>query len=269
MDSQTTKAELIKGDEFERALLDAANVKRENLTSLKTRNRDNYARFYDIMLMSRNDIQSILDAKRKDRTDADNAKVKEFKKETSNAYRQICQLLAPEVLEDGEPTKLQKLVRKVAPLVRLMQYIGNTEIDREFAQFGVTLSYRKLQETNPVFENAQIEANVKEIFENGKNLRGETEKNNEAIKTTIFETSVPPELQFEKSTNPSGIRSSDFCKLVDLKTKMLMAQSDEQKEKVDERANDMAGQCEFDSARNSLIQSKLIDLQSQEGKGES
>jgi hypothetical protein len=112
-----------------------------------------------------------------------------------------------------------------------------------------------------VFENEEIEASVKEVFERGKDLKGETEKNNEEIKTVIFETVVPQELQFEKNTNPTGIRSSDFCKLVDLKAKLLMAQSNEDREKVDEKANDMAGQCEFDSARNKLIQQKLINLE--------
>ena len=258
---ETKTRQLIMGDEFEKALVDAANLKKENLTSVKTRNKDNYARFFDIMLMSRNDVQQILDKKRKDRTDSDNNLVKAFKKETAQAYRQICTLLAPEELDDGEQTKIQKLVQKIAPIVKLMEYIGHLEIENEFKRYGIVLDYKKLGDSENVFENEEIEASVKEVFERGKDLRGESEKNMEEIKTVIFETSVPHELQFEKSTNPTGIRSSDFCKLVDLKTKMLMAQSDEAKEKVDEKANDMAGQYEFDNARNRLIQQKLLDLQ--------
>lgn len=263
MENKTTKTDLIKGDEFEKALLDAANVKKENLTSVKSKNKDNYTRFYDIMLMSRRDIQTILEKRKADRTNDETNAVKSFKKETSQKYRQICQLLAPEELEDGELTKIQKLVQKIAPLVKLMEYIGHHEIEDEFKKYGILLDYENLKEDeNSVFKNEEIESSVKEVFEYGKNLQDEVNKNNEAIKTTIFETAVPIDLQFEKSTNPTGIRSSDFCKLVDLKTKLLMAQSDEAKEKVDEKANDLAGQCEFDNARNKLIQSKLIDLQS-------
>jgi hypothetical protein len=267
MENSTDKTTLIKSDEFERALLDAANVKKENLTSVKSRNKDNYSRFYDISLMARNDIQSILDKKKKDRTDAETAKVKEFKKETSQVYRQICQLLAPEELDEGQPTRIQRLVQKIAPIVKIMEYIGHLEIEQEFRRYGITLDYEKLSDSETSFENENIEADVKEIFERGTSLKDEMNKNNESIKTTIFETSVPQELQWDKSTNPTGIKSSDFCKLVDLRTKQLMADGDEAKEKVDEQINDLAGQVEFDNMRNKLIQSKLIDLQAAEGDG--
>lgn len=257
---QVQKTELIKGEEFEKALSDAAELKRENITSVKSRNRDNYSRFYDIMLMSRRDIQSILDKRKKDRTDSENDEVKAFKKETSAQYRQICQLIAPEELEEGELTKVQKIVQKIAPIIKLMDYIGHNEIEKEFGKYGIRFDYLHLLDSENVFENEQVEADIKEIFDRGKDLRGEVEKNNEAIKTTIFESVVPLDLQFEKSTNPTGIKSSDFCKLVDLKTKMLMAADDEAREKVEEKANDLAGQCEFDNARLKLLQSKLLDF---------
>lgn len=262
--SSQDKTTLIKGDEFEKALVDAANVKKENLTSVKTRNKDNYTRFYELVVTTRRDIQNIMDKRKKDRTDVENDVLKEFKKETSLVYRQICQLIAPEVLEDGEQSRVQKLVSKIAPIVKMMEYIGHHEIEDEFKKYGIAFDYEKLSDSETAYENEQVEADIKDIFERGKSLREETEKNNEAIKTTIFEMSVPAELQFDKSTNPTGIKSSDFCKLVDLKTKLLMAQSDEQKEKADEQINDLAGQVEFDNMRNKLIQSKLIDLQSQE-----
>ena len=84
---------------LKKALIDAANVKIENLTSVKSRNKNNYSRFYDLILMTRTDIQSILDKRKKHRTDDEINKVKTFKKETSQVYRQICQLIAPEELE--------------------------------------------------------------------------------------------------------------------------------------------------------------------------
>lgn len=261
METNNTKIDLIKGDEFEKALIDAANIKKENVTSVKTRNRMNYSRYYDIVLMSRRDIQNILDKKKKDRTDQENEKVREFKKETSQTYRQICQLIAPEPnLEEGELTKVQKIVQKIAPIVKMMEYIGHFEIENEFKKYGITFDYLKLEDSENIFENEQIENDIREIFETGKSLREETDKNNEAIKTTIFETAVPIDLQFEKSTNPMGIKSSDFCKLVDLKAKLLMAPDDEAKDKVGEKANDLAGECEFTVERNKILQCKLMDL---------
>lgn len=261
MDNTQSKTDLIKCDEFEKALTDAANLKKENLTSVKTRNKDNYSRFYDLMVMSRTDIQTILDTKKKDRTEADLEKLKLFKKETSQMYRQICTLLAPEELEDGELTKVQKIVQKIAPIVKMMDYIGHGEIEKEFSKYGITFDYLHLSDSETIFENEDVEKDIKEIFERGTNLKTENDKNNEEIKTTIFENIVPAELQFEKSSNPTGIRSSDFCKLVDIRTKLMMASTDEAMEKVKEKANDMAGQFEFDNARNRLMQTKMIDFQ--------
>ena len=261
MDNTQSKTDLIKCDEFEKALTDAANLKKENLTSVKTRNKDNYSRFYDLMVMSRTDIQSILDMKKKDRTEAELEKLKLFKKETSQMYRQICTLLAPEELEDGELTKVQKIVQKIAPIVKMMDYIGHGEIEKEFSKYGITFDYLHLSDSETIFENEDVEKDIKEIFERGTNLKTENDKNNEEIKTTIFENSVPAELQFEKSSNPTGIRSSDFCKLVDIRTKLMMASTDEAMEKVKEKANDMAGQFEFDNARNRLMQTKMIYFQ--------
>lgn len=261
---KSRNADLIVGDEFEKALSDAAEVKRESLTSLKERNRDNYSRFYEVMLMSRKDIQEILDRRSRDRTDSDKEAVKAFKRETSQVYRQVCQLLAPEELEDGEQTRAQKLVAKVAPLVRILQYIGCMDVEKEFEKYGISLEYEKYgEDEESVFRNEGVKSTVMDVFENGKSLKAETERNAEAIKTTIFETAVPPELQFDKSTNPTGIRSSDFCRLVDLRAKILMAQSEEAKEKAEEKASDMAGQCEFDMERSRVVQSKLVDMQSQ------
>ena len=255
------KTALISGEEFEKALTEAANVKKENLTSVRTRNKDNYNRFYEIMLVSTPEIQSILYKKRKDRSDDDNRRVKEFKKHTSQAYRQICQLIAPEELEDGEQTRVQKLVGRIAPIVRLMAYIGHREIEDEFRRHRVELKYDGLGDDGSAFANEQVENDIRDVFERGKSLRDEADRNTEAIKTTIFETSVPHELQFDRSMNPTGIKSSDFCRLVDLKTKQLMAADDEAQEKVDEQISDLAGQVEFDNMRNKLIQAKLIDLQ--------
>lgn len=263
MENTENKTELIKSEAFENALVSAANLKMENLTSVKTRNKDNYSRFYDIMVMSRKDIQSILDRRKKDRTDDDNNKLKAFKKETSQSYRQICQLIAPEQLEEGEQTKIEKLVQKIAPIVKMMNYIGHSEIDKEFEKYGIKLDYTQLIDSETLFENENIENDIKSIFETGKNLRVESDNNNEAIKGTIFETSVPLELQFDKASNPTGIKSSDFCKLVDIQTKLLMANTESEREKVDEKANDLAGEIEFTNARNKLMQSKLMDLQSE------
>lgn len=259
MPEQNDKMTLIKSDEFEKALVSAAEVKNERLELCKSRNKNNYAQFYDLVLATRQDIQMILDKKRKNRTDADVNVIKQFKKETSALYKMTCDFLVPEQLEEGEPSKVEKLVKKVAAIVRMLDYLGHNEIDNEFKKYGIELNYKKMDEED-AFSQSNVKSAVKSIFTNGVNIKDDINKGNEEIKTGIYESSVPVDLQFDKSTNPTGIKAADFCKLVDLKAKYLRAQDESAKGKVEEIATNMAEDYVFQNKRNDIINQKLIEM---------
>jgi len=259
MSENNDKANLIRGDEFEKALVSAAEIKNEKLELCKSRNKNNYVQFYELMLATRQDIQSILDKKRKDRTDDDMNKVKQFKKDMSKTYKMTCDFLVPEELEEGDVSKVQKMVQKITSVLRMLDYLGHNEIDEEFNKYGIELKYKKL-ETEEAFSQDHIKESINAIFTNGKTIREDIDKNNEEIKTNIYESSVPVDLQFDKSMNPTGIKATDFCKLVDIKAKYLKAQDDEAKEKVEEIANNIAEDYVFQSKRNEIINQKLIEM---------
>lgn len=253
------KVNLILGDEFEKALISAAEIKNNNISVCKSRNKNNFMQFYDLMLASRRDIQSILNMKKSNRSDEDNKKIKEFKKEISTTYKQVCDLLVPEKLEEGEQSKIQKMVQKITTVLKMLEYLGDTRIEEEFKKHGVELKYKKLSEEE-VFSQEHIKENVDCIFTNGKSIREDIDKNNEEIKTNIYENSVPTDLQFDKSMNPTGIKSSDFCKLVDIKAKLLQAKDDDTKEKISEKASDMAGDYLMQNRRNEILNQKLNEI---------
>jgi len=252
------RKELICGEEFEKALVQAANLKKEIETSCKSRNKDNYSRFYEMMLMSRKDIEEINGKRKRDRTDEDNAKLKEFKKTTSRTYRLVCDLIVPEDLEEGEESKFQKMTAKIISVVRMLDFLGHHEIEDEFKKAGMEISFKKLAEED-AFQNENVASNMKDVFEVGKKIREEIKDNTEAITEDVFQ-SVPQDLQYEKSTNPTGIKSGDFSKLVDLKVKLMMANDDDQKEKVGDQAETMASDKEFEIAKQRILQSKYLDL---------
>ena len=258
-DQNDSRTKAILGDDFSKAIDSAAELKKETLTLCKSRNRNNYDHFYQLMVASNREIQSILDMKPKDRKEAEKDILKKFKKDVSATYKGVCDLISEEDLEEGEESKVQKLVRKVALVVKMLDYIGHSELEDEFSRYGISLEYEKL-ETNETFEDENIREDIKGIFSNGKSIKEDIDRKNSSIKEEIFENSVPQELQFEKSTNPTGLKSSDFCKLVAMRTRYLMAQDEESKEKADEKASDMAGDCEFSIERNRLMQMKLSEL---------
>jgi hypothetical protein len=263
MTNTNEKTELIMSDDFEKALISAAEVKNNNISLCKNRNKQNYAQFYELMLASRTDIQSILDTKKSHRSDDDNNKVKEFKKGVSSSYKQVCDLLVPEELEDGELSKIQKMVQKITTVIKFLDYLGDNRIDEEFKKSGISLSYEHMIDTE-VFGKDYIKEQMETIFDSGKNIKMDIDKHNEDIKTNIYETSVPIDLQYDKSANPTGIKSSDFCKLVDLKAQMLQAQNnDEAKEKIMDKANTMAGDYLFQNKRNEILNQKLTEIASE------
>jgi hypothetical protein len=79
----------------------------------------------------------------------------------------------------------------------------------------------------------------------------------------IFETAVPPELVYEKNSNPVGLKKSDWSKLVDVQTKLMMAQPGEQLEKAETQLNDLAADKQFDQERARLMQVKLSTMEIQ------
>lgn len=263
MTQNDEQIELIMGEDFEKALISAAEVKNNNISICKSRNKDNYAQFYELMLASRVDIQSILDTKKSHRSDDDNNKIKEFKKSTSSSYKQVCDLLVPENLEDGELSKIQKMVQKITNVIKFLDYLGDNRIEEEFKKSGISLSYEHMSETD-IFGRDYIKEQMESMFNVGKNNKMDIDKHNEVIKTDIYESLVPIDLQYDKTSNPTGIKVSDFCKLVDLKAQMLQAQNNsEDKEKIIDKATNMAGDYIFQNKRNEILNQKLSEIASE------
>ena len=75
--------------------------------------------------------------------------------------------------------------------------------------------------------------------------------------------SVPQELVYEKETNPVGLKKRDWTKLVDFKTERIMAAAEDQKEKIEDQASDLAGEKQFDIERAKIMQAKLTALESE------
>lgn len=254
----SSKKDLILSDDFEKAVESASDIRKSLLTSVKTRNKDNFDRFYDIMVTGNRHIQDILDKRAKDRTDTEKQELKDFKSGLKKSYKLVVDILSQgNDVDEGEQTIVQKMVEKISSVIFLLKYLGNDELSHEFGNKGIKVSFDTLEEQNSVFENENIRKNIEEVFETGKKLKDEVDSGKQAITETIYSTSVSEELQYDKSSNPCGIKPTDFARLVDVKTKLIMAFDDEAKDKVKDQANLLAEDKEFEIARNRIIQSKL------------
>ena len=266
---------LILSEDFDKALTDGADIKSEIHGTMKQRIKNNYERFYDIMLMSRTDIQSICDKRKKDRTPDENETLKKFAKTVKKQYRFVKDMMFlsedEKTNDDGTtnlvPKKVVQLVEKLSSVYAILKYIGYYTLEDELVKNGMAVSAIPLEMQSEAFENDRIKEDMVEIFNESCKIWGEIDDAERRIKDDIFVNMVPENLQFDKQTNPSGLRDSDFKKLVDVKYKLLKSEKsgdDESKEKASEKAMDEAEKKTFEIERNKTIRTGLIALGAEE-----
>ena len=128
----TNNKELMGSEEFNNALLEGVEYKKNILTSYKSQNKTNFERFEDVMHSVDTDVQHIEDKKKKNRTEDDQKKLKDFKKYVSSIYKQTQDMCVVEKLEEGQKSKVQKIVEKIVPVIYMLKYIGNDALEKEF-----------------------------------------------------------------------------------------------------------------------------------------
>lgn len=260
--AEKTKQDLLKSDAFEAALSEGAEYKKGILTTYKQQNKSNYKRFQEVMYEADPEIKKILETKKKNRSEADIEKLKAFKSTVASLYRQTTDLIIPEKLDDGQKSKVEKIVEKVVPVIEMLRFIDQDLIGKEFAKHGILItSSQTIPAAYPGLDSDDKKAVIKQIFEEAKNIKMKVNADNEQISDMIFSTKVPAELQYDKNTNNAGLKPGDFQKLVDVKTKLLMAQTDEAKSKIDEKIEHIATEKQFEAARAELVRDSLTNMQ--------
>lgn len=260
------KKELICSDSFQAALDNASATSLEINGTLKTNNKTNYEVFYDIMLKSRTDIEEILDKKKKNRTPAEEEEVKKFKKQTSSKYKQVREMIYEpkgDSLDDNGvtkplPKKLAALIDRFANVYQILKYIGHNELEEELKRRGISVVATPLENVSDVFQNDAIHQSINEVFETACKIQGSIDDAKSEIEDVIFPSQVPVELQYDKSLNPSGIKMSDFNKLIALQVKKMRAMTDDAKEKVDEQLENAAVAKHCDMVRSEVLREKYM-----------
>lgn len=255
-----TNEELINSEEFENALNEGANYKKDMITSYKQQNKDNFNRFQEIMLNANEDIKKILETKKKNRTDDDNKQVEDFKKEIRSIYNQVQALTVDEHLEEGKKTKLEKIAEKIMPVLMALRYINNKKYDDVLNQYKINITIPKFEYFGKNLETEDTRKVVTEILNTATNIRQKIINDNSYINEDLYTKKVPMELQYDKGTNNAGLKTSDWRKLVDAKTKLIMANTDEAKEKAEEKIEHIASEKQFEAARATLVRDKLTKL---------
>lgn len=213
------------------------------------------------MLNANEDIKRILETKKSKRNDVDNERLEAFKKDIRAMYSQVQMLTVDEHLEEGKKTRIEKIVDKIIPVIDMLRYIGNTKLDDEFKKYGVILQKtHKLEDKYLGLNDENKRKTLVDIFTSATNIKQKVVDGNEFINSDIFIKKVPIDLQYDKGNNNAGIKPSDFKKLVDAKTKLILASTEEAKEKAEEKIEHIASEKQFEAARAELVRDKLMKL---------
>lgn len=256
----TTK-ELIDSTEFDNALNEGAECKRDTVTTYKTQNKQNFKSFETAMFEANDEIQKILSIKKKNRTETDNKKLNDFKLELRAMYNQLQTLCVDEHLEAGKKTRAEKIVERIMPVIKILRYINNSTLDDALKANGIELKAVKLEADIPGLADDNKKIAIAGILESAIKLRQKAADNDNYISTDIYQKKVPIDLQYDKKSNNTGLKQGDWKKLVDMKTKLIMATSDEAKEKVEDKIETAASEKQFEAARAELVRDKLTKLQ--------
>lgn len=255
------KKQLLSSKEFEEALAEGADAKRELVTTCKQANKSAFQQFSEIMLQANPSVKQILGKRRKNRTDSEVEEVKAFKQRVRDLYYHGQKLIAPEAVEDGKKSRIEKIVEKIVPVIDILRYIGEDALENELKKHGLSVDGRpKLEDQFIVLGKPEIQDIIKQIFIDAKSVKKRVDEGNDAISKQIYEQKVPIELQYDKKTNNTGLKPGDFRKLVDMKLKLDLAKSKEAKEKVDEKIQDQAEEKQFEIARAELVRDGLTKL---------
>lgn len=267
---ETLHKQLISSNEFDSALKSGSDIKSEIAGTMKQRVKNNYDRFYDMMLLGHTDIQEICNKRKKNRTPEEIERLKKFVKDMKATYRLYKELTYvgedEKVNDDGTtntvPKKLSALVDKIALIVPILKYVDNHMLLNELSKRDIVISSTPLEDRYEAFQNEQLRSDIKDTLEESCGLQKDIEIAQRNIVDDIYPNMVPTELQYDKNSNPAGIKESDFKKMVDLKFKLLKSEKEdeESKDKSKGKVLEEAEKRTYDITRNETVRYGLMSM---------
>lgn len=267
---EQAKQKLLNSNEFDKALDNAVKIKQQSVMKYKSASKDLFLQFSELMTNNNNEIKEILGKKKSKRTEVDIKKIKEFQKQLKAMFNQTIDLSINEeklaknkdgVAIEPKKSKVEKIVDKSVPVIKMLKYIGNNKLEEAFEKAGIKIEFVKIEDENTQLQQESIREAIVEIFKEAVYNKEDLLYKSIEIENEIYPT-IPEDLQFDKDIRADGLKSSDFKKLVDVKTKLKIA-----KEKNPDKAKDtsdkieqMAEDKQFEISRTELVRDKLLNI---------
>lgn len=218
---ENLKDQALKSEKLTELINEAAPLKVRVKKDLAEKMQINCNDFLSEVAKSDSQIQKIWQKKRKERTEAESETLGKWIKTQRKKFKTITKMLSPKPNTDP----LKGLVDKITEIVQFARYIESTDLENRLAKFGISIDVTNLEDQYPYFKDADVKTVVKDIFSQSKETQDDINSTNEEIKSRIFEE-LDDNLKYSPS-NPSGLKSSQFTKLVNTKAVSIMKSKDQ------------------------------------------
>lgn len=131
-----------------------------------------------------------------------------WKKKTMNLFRATLKTIHPN--ENQVPS-----VGMLYVAGSLLEYIDHGDLisGNENVDANSPLKFKKFEELNPYFKDADVKARMVQIFQDADEIQGEMCENSDKIKKDIYDK-LPVTVRFDKDLNKRGLKQGHFCALV-------------------------------------------------------
>lgn len=211
----------LNSEELTNLINEAAPLKVKIKVDLAKDMRENCNDFLNETAKASPKISQIMGKKRKEQTDEEKEILKNWTKIQKRKFKTVTKILAPRPNTDP----LRAIVEKLTEITQYARYIGNTDLEDRLANLGIKLDVKNLEDESPYFADDDVREVIKDIFSQSKDVQTAINNANENIKGKIYEE-LDDSIKYSKA-NPSGIKSSQFSKLVGTKAVSIMKSEDQ------------------------------------------
>lgn len=201
---------ILNNKEFNDCLAEAAPYRVKIIKDLSPQMKEVQDSYLNLMIESgHNNIKSIMEKLKKDKKDETaKADYANWRKKVMNLFRATLKTIHPN--ENQVPS-----IGMLYVAGSLLEYIGMGHLitSNENYDSSKPLTFKKFEDVNKFFDNDDIRAQMKQIFDDADEVQGEMCSNNDMIKKTIYEK-LPVTIRYDKDLNKRGLKEGHFQALV-------------------------------------------------------
>jgi hypothetical protein len=208
--------EILDNENFHNSIEEAYPYQIKLNGDLRKDMKDVSTQYIEFMFKSNPEIQAISKKKKKERTESEQEKLKNFYKLTKKRFNSIMRYSHPRNGKDP----VAPLVEKLVDICQILKYLEKDDIEQRIRNMGLDMHIPTLEETDPFYADQDNKDLMIDIFNQADNVQTKVDDINHTINDQIYST-LDTNIIFDSEVNPEGITKQQFRKLVKTRAKQV------------------------------------------------